>query len=163
MADVQYNTANACNTGNAQYWIDTLKLEPHYEGGWYRHIWTSDMVLPQKGLPQPYKGDRGACSLIYYLLQGDEVSCWHKLTSPEVWTWHCGGSLVMLQGGKGHKPEAEKELLLGARPDKGEAFHLVVAEGVWQTTRLKEGSFVLVSCIVAPAFHEDDFFLPPLD
>jgi len=144
---------------NAQYWINTLQLTPHVEGGWYRHTWTSDMLLSRRGLPEAYDGDRNACSLIYYLLKDGEVSAWHRLKSPEVWTWHDGGCLVMTQGGAGDKPSAEKELLLGARPEKGESFHLVVPEGVWQTTRVKDGGFALVSCVVAPAFCEEDFHL----
>jgi len=144
---------------DAQYWIDTLGLTPHVEGGWYRHIWTSEVTLSKAGLPDVYDGDRNACSLIYYLLKGDEVSCWHKLHSPEIWTWHAGGSLVMTQGGGGDEPSADKEIVLGAAPDKGESFHLVVPDGVWQTTRVKDGGFALVSCVVAPAFCEEDFFL----
>ncbi len=30
----------------------------------------------------------------------------------------------------------------------------------WQTTRVVDGDFVLVSCVVSPAFHEEDCLLP---
>ena len=100
-----------------------------------------------------------ACSLIYYLLKDEERSAWHKLRSAEVWTWHAGGSLVMTQGGSGDEPVAEREILLGAKPEKRESFHLDVPEGVWLTTRVKDGGFALVSCVVAPAFCEEDFHL----
>ena len=116
------------------------------------------MDLLKAGLPPAYGGDRKACSAIYYLLRDGEVSCWHKLRSAEVWAWHCGGTLAMLQGGDGEEPMPDKELLLGPRPENGESFSVAVPAGVWQTTRVSGGGYALVTCMVAPAFDERDFF-----
>ena len=136
------------------YWIRHLGLSPHEEGGWFKHLWTSEISLALAGLPEGYGGDRGSCSLIYYLLRAGEVSCWHQLRSPELWLWQQGGTLLQTQGGLGEAPTAEKTLVLGPRPEKGEALHLVVPQLTWQTTRVAEGDFVLVSCVVSPAYHQ---------
>jgi predicted cupin superfamily sugar epimerase len=145
----------------AEYWIETLGLSPHGEGGWYREIWTADLTLSREALPEAYGGSRSACSLIYYLLREGEISVWHKLRSGEIWTWHQGGVLEQTLGGRGEAPLAEPVQLLGPDPERGERFQGIVPAGVWQTTRIREGGFVLVSCIVAPAFRPEDFFLPP--
>jgi predicted cupin superfamily sugar epimerase len=61
-------------TRNAGYWIDRLGLASHVEGGWYREIWRAGLEIPRLALPADYAGCRSSCSLIYYLLQGNEVS-----------------------------------------------------------------------------------------
>ena len=139
--------------------IEKLGLEPHVEGGWYRFIWASDIVIPQSVLPAAYSGERKSISLIYYLLEGSGISSWHKLLSDEIWTWHSGGSLKMTLGGEGPGPMAGKELLLGPRYAKGESFQIIAPARSWQTTRIISGEYALVSCIVSPAYHPDDFIL----
>ena len=140
--------------------IEQLRLQPHVEGGWFRHSWNSDVVIPQGGLPEGYSGERASCSLIYYMLVGEDTSSWHKLRSPEIWTWHSGGTLEMTLGGKGKAPVAEKIQHLGPRLEQGEDFQMIAPTGQWQTSRIVDGEYVLVSCIVSPQFHGDDFEFP---
>ncbi|GHV66548.1 cupin [Spirochaetia bacterium] len=144
---------------NAAYWIKKLDLQPHGEGGWYREVWTADLEIPASALPPEYGGGRSSCSLIYYLLKGAEVSQWHVLRSPEIWVWHCGGVLEQTLGGRGSAPGDKTIRLLGADADGGASFQSVIPPGVWQTTKLREGDFALVSCIVSPAFRPEDFCL----
>ena len=139
--------------------IEKLGLIPHVEEGWYRFMWSSDIVIPRDVLPEKYSGERKSASLIYYLLEESSASLWHKLHSTEIWVWHSGGSLKMTLGGEGPRPRAEKELFLGPRYADGESFHIVVPAALWQTAELVSGTYVLVSCIVSPAFHADDFIL----
>jgi predicted cupin superfamily sugar epimerase len=142
----------------AEYWIDRLGLESHEEGGWYREMWVSGLTIPAAALPAACGGSRPCCSLIYYLLKEAEISAWHKLISPEIWVWHAGGLLEQTLGGTGPQPEAGPARFIG--PGRGE-FQAVVPPGTWQTTKVREGDFVLVSCVVSPAFVREDFFLPP--
>lgn len=146
---------------NGDYYIEKLGLEPHYEGGWYKFIWKSDKSIPQVILGEDYSGDRASASLIYYLLKSGETSTWHKLRSAEVWFWHAGDSLKMTLGGSGESPVKSKEIILGSNLDKGEQLQAIISAGVWQTTTPSAGSdFVLVSCVVSPGFHDDDFMFP---
>lgn len=141
----------------AQQLIELLHLSPHPEGGWYAFRTSSGQVFPS--LPG-YSGPRESCSCIYYLLQRGEISRWHQLRATEVWTWHQGGSLEMTLGGTGTTPHAAGTLALGPRLEAGEQFAIMAPAGQWQTTRVTDGDFVLVSCVVSPAFHEEDCLLP---
>lgn len=146
----------------AEQLIGSLRLTPHPEGGWYAFRETSGQVIP--ALPG-FPGERDTCSCIYYLLRRGEISRWHRLRAAEVWTWHQGGSLEMTLGGAGAAPAAGGALALGPRLEAGEQFQIMAPPGQWQTTRVVDGDFVLVSCVVCPAFREEDCLLPerPLD
>ena len=74
----------------AKEYIQKLGMAPLVdEGGWFSLNWRS--------------GDDATVSVIYYLLQGKEISRWHQLKSNEVWTWHAGGTLEMtLEIGRAH-------------------------------------------------------------
>lgn len=146
---------------NADYYIEKLGMEPHYEGGWFKFIWKTDKMFPQGVLGEDYSGDRASASLIYYLLKAGEVSTWHKLTSAEVWLWHAGDSLKMTLGGSGAVPEISREIILGSNLDNGEQLQGIIPAGTWQTTTpFGDSEFVLVSCVVSPGFEDDDFMLP---
>lgn len=141
---------------NAQDLIRLLSLTPHPEGGWFAFRESSGVPIPVPGFP----GERDTCSCIYYLLQKGEISRWHRLRASEVWTWHQGGSLLMTLGGGGEAPEAGWTLPLGPRLETGEQFQLLAPAGQWQTTRVVDGDFALVSCVVCPAYHDEDCLLP---
>jgi len=147
---------------DARELIERLGLTPHPEGGWFRFICESGVRIKKSALPEGYGGGRDTCSLIYYMLMNGEVSRWHRLLSPEIWAWHCGGGLAMTMGGAGALPAGEREVLLGPRTGRGEDFQLMVPAGVWQTTRVLWGDFALVSCIVSPAYDDADFYMPAL-
>lgn len=126
----------------AEEYIKALHMEPLTdEGGWFAPNWRSK--------------DDTTVSVIYYLLHQGEISRWHQLKSNEIWTWHDGGALEMTQGGTAHTPTAERTL----RIDQAHPI-AVVPELEWQTTKVIEGDFVLVSCVVAPAFRDEDCYLP---
>lgn len=152
------------HTYTAQELIDLLGMVPHEEGGWYAFVTSSKVTVPA-GAVAGISGTRDTCSVIYYLLQRGEISRWHQLRASEVWAWHMGGSLEMTLGGTGEKPRPEGTLQLGPRLRAGERPQILAPADQWQTTRLVEGDYVLVSCIVAPSFHEEDCLLPaePLD
>lgn len=122
--------------------ISALKMEPLTdEGGWFSPNWRS-------------KDDK-TVSCIYYLLKTGERSRWHQLKSNEVWTWHAGGTLRMTLGGTADWPQAIQVQLIGPSSPVG-----VVPELVWQTTQVCDGDWALVSCVVAPAFRDEDCYLP---
>ncbi len=123
-------------------YIKALRMEPLAdEGGWFAPVWRSE--------------DDKTVSVIYYLLNAGETSRWHRLKSNEVWTWHAGGTLEMTLGGAGDWPGERTAQTVGPDSLVG-----VVPAGVWQTTRVKEGDFALVSCVVAPAYRDEECDLP---
>ncbi len=139
--------------------IEKLGMKPHCEGGWYAVGGAFGIDIPKAALPKGYSGQRSSASHIYYLLQIGEESRWHVLRSAECWLWHCGGSLVTTLGGEGTAPKAERDMHLGSDILRGDSFCTVIPAGHWQTTRLVKGEFALVSCIVTPGFHDDDFHM----
>jgi uncharacterized protein len=142
---------------DARFWIDRLGLSPHPEGGHYLVTYASDLTLVQSALPARFHGDRSASTAIYFLLEREDFSAFHRIASDEVWHFYAGTALVVYV----IDPEGNcSELHLGAAADAGEAFQAVVKAGCWFASRLKDpAGFALVGCTVAPGFDFADFEL----
>jgi predicted cupin superfamily sugar epimerase len=135
---------------------EQLDLRPHPEGGWFRETWRSPVTVTPAG----YQGQRAAATAIYFVLHPGEESRWHVVRSAELWLWHRGGSLTLWLGGTGQRPAPTPErLALGPDLAAGERPQLIVPGGVWQAAAPAGAEPVLVSCVVAPGFDEDDFQL----
>jgi uncharacterized protein len=131
---------------------ELLDLAPHPEGGWYRETWRSG----PESVPAGYPGPRAAATVIYFLLLPGEQSRWHRVRSDEVWLWHSGGPLSILDGGAGAVPApAGEAVTVGQVPQH------VVPGGHWQAAHPGADTEVLVSCVVAPGFDFADFTLLP--
>lgn len=139
--------------------VASLGLQPHVEGGWYKELWKSSFVIPQEVLGREYTGVRASASSIYFLLHPDEFSEWHTVLSDEVWMWHAGSPLRLSLGGDGETPGEVTDIILGLDIAAGQQPQAVVPAKVWQSAYPLGNEPVLVSCIVAPAFHYDDFRL----
>ncbi|MEL6793550.1 MAG: cupin domain-containing protein [Pseudomonadota bacterium] len=129
--------------------IDLLGLEPHPEGGWYRETWRADAAA----------GERAAGTAIYYLLEAEQFSHWHRVDAAEVWLWHAGAPLALTLSPDGHDAEAR---LLGPELAQGQRPQAIVPANWWQTAA-SLGRFTLVSCTVSPGFEFDGFEMAPPD
>ncbi|TMV06588.1 cupin domain-containing protein [Ruegeria sediminis] len=125
--------------------IDRLNLEPHPEGGWYRQTW----IAGNQG--------RATGTCIYFLLQKDEVSHWHRVDATEIWLYHSGAPLILSMSETNTGPAADH--LLTPDLDAG-APQLIVPAGHWQSAR-STGDYTLVSCAVSPGFRFEGFELAP--
>lgn len=139
--------------------VEQLGLEPHPEGGYFRELWRSELVLPQELLGERYGGERASASSIYFLLHPGEVSAWHVIASAELWLYHLGSPLTLTLGAAEAVPRPTDTLLLGPDLGAGERPQQLVPPGVWQTAWNGGAEATLVSCIVSPAFHMDEFRL----
>ncbi|WP_199614136.1 cupin domain-containing protein [Paenibacillus alkalitolerans] len=137
--------------------VDLLDLKPHIEGGWYREVWRTSIEIPQPVLGSKYSGPRAAATSVYFLLHPGEVSKWHAVLSDELWLWHSGSPLLLTLGGKGAEPKQSEEIVLGMDLSKGQRPQALVPASIWQMASPMGDEPVLVSCIVAPGFHFDDF------
>lgn len=128
--------------------IRLLAMEPHPEGGHYVETYRAD-------------GEgRARSTAIYYLLQADEVSAWHRVDTDEHWLWHAGGPLSLTLSppdGKGANAHT-----LGPDLRAGHHPHVTVPAAYWQTAE-SLGAWTLVSCVVAPGFEFTGFELAPAD
>jgi predicted cupin superfamily sugar epimerase len=142
-------------TREAAYWIEKLGLAAHPEGGHYRQTYRADLILAKESLPDGFTGMRAVSTAIYFLLQGEEFSAFHRLRSDEVWHFYVGSALVV------HVIEEDgrySEILLGSDPEAGEVLQAVVKAGCWFGSRVRDGrGFALVGCTVAPGFDFEDF------
>ncbi|MFD5429507.1 cupin domain-containing protein [Streptomyces sp. NPDC127084] len=137
-----------------------LGMSEHPEGGWYKETWRSDITVR----PDDYPGSRSVCTAIYFLLLPGEESRWHTVRSPELWLWHRGGPLHLRLGGTGEEPsESPSTMVLGPDVANGQRPQGLVPAGCWQSASPAGDEEVLVSCVVSPGFHFDDFHLLPID
>jgi predicted cupin superfamily sugar epimerase len=131
--------------------IRALGLKPHPEGGYYREIWRSRLIVT----PSDGRGERAALTAIYFLLPAGAVSRWHRVHSDEVWQYCEGEPLELLQ-----LPPAEWRLhraRLG--PLATEQTPIVTVRAGWWQAAHPVGSYSLVICTVAPGFEFADFEL----
>lgn len=141
----------------ASYWIEKLGLQRHPEGGWFRETYRSEESFAKEHLPGQYSGDRNFSTQIYYLLEHDDRSFFHRLKSDEIWHFYTGGSaaeiILLFDGGV-------RKLLVGSEPEKGESFQSLIPKNTWFAAHLNDkSSYALVGCTVSPGFDFADFEL----
>jgi uncharacterized protein len=112
-------------------------------------------VIPANDLPTGFSGRRNISTSIYYLLEGDDFSAFHRIKSDEIWHFYTGTSaieIISVEEGKIRKQ------FLGDNPRENQFFQIVVPKNTWFAARLvnKQG-FALAGCTVSPGFHFDDF------
>ncbi len=127
----------------------------HPEGGYYRETYRSEGIISENVLPDKYTGDRNYSTLIYYMLTENDISCFHRLPSDEIWHFYDGSQVLIYIIDKNGKLEI---ITLGNEVNKGEVFHFVVRSGNWFGAELiDKSSYALMGCTVTPGFHYDDF------
>lgn len=136
---------------SANYYIEKLQLGKHPEGGWFREIYRSDDRI------RTAIGERDAGTSIYYLLEGNDYSAFHRIKSDEIWHYYAGTGAVeilWIENGKLHTAR------LGRNLERGEHLQLIIPKNCWFAARLSDpASFALAGCSVAPGFCFDDFEL----
>ena len=114
-------------TNSAKYWIDRLGLIAHPEGGYYRETYRSGLSIAREALPAQFTGPRLVSTAIYFLLEGNNFSAFHRLRSDELWHFYAGGPIVV------HVIEEKGdyfELLIGNNPGAGQVLQAVVKAGL---------------------------------
>lgn len=134
----------------AAYWIDHLKMTPHPEGGYYREEYRSKKQVSMEGR----EAKRQVMTTIYYLLENDDFSAFHRIKSPESWFFHKGAPLLIYSFEEGVLVCRELS------DQENGVLQITIEPETWFAARLKEPSgFTLVSCAVAPGFEYEDFEL----
>ena len=125
--------------------IETLRLLPHPEGGWYRQTWVAE------GPGRP------AGTAIYFLLKAGERSHWHRVDAAEIWHFYAGAPLTLRIAETEAGPAREHLVgpdLATARPQ------VIVPAHHWQAAETT-GDWTLVGCTVCPGFRFEGFELAP--
>jgi predicted cupin superfamily sugar epimerase len=131
--------------------INNLKLQPHPEGGYYKETYRSKETTTNKNGNQ-----RNVCTAIYFLLENNEKSHFHRIQSDELWFFHLGQSLEII-----YILENEiKTISLGNNMHDGDVLFCKIPANTWFGCKVKlNQGFSLVSCTVAPGFDFNDFEL----
>jgi uncharacterized protein len=131
--------------------IQKLQLKAHPEGGFYRETYRStESILTDNG-----KG-RNISTAIYYLLENQDKSLFHRIKSDELWFFHQGQPLEILV----IKGTRLVIILLGNDIEKGEVPQAIIPANCWFASSVKNATgYSLVSCTVAPGFDFEDFEL----
>ena len=131
--------------------IQHLHMLPHPEGGYYRETYRS-----AESLTTDSGQSRSVSTAIYYLLENEDQSHFHRIKSDELWFFHQGQALeiVFLADGQ------PTTIILGPDFSRGEVPQAVVPANTWFAARLRHrAGYALVSCTVAPGFDFRDFEL----
>ncbi|GAA4373350.1 cupin domain-containing protein [Hymenobacter koreensis] len=131
--------------------IRLLQLVPHPEGGYYRETYRSSQTIGAAG-----SETRNVSTAIYYLLEGQDKSHFHRIKSDELWFFHQGQPLeiILLLDGQA------TIVTLGNDFAAAEVPQATIPANTWFAARVKHGTgYALVSCTVAPGFDFADFEL----
>lgn len=137
--------------------VRKLDLNPHPEGGYFRETYRSGDVLPEDVLDKNIQGSRNTSTGIYYLLESGDFSAFHKINQDEMWHFYLGDAIELSMISEHGKLST---VIIGSDILKGELLQFIVPKNYWFGARiLKENSFALLGCTVAPGFDFKDFTL----
>jgi predicted cupin superfamily sugar epimerase len=130
----------------AKYWIKKLGLLSHPEGGFFKETHRSDIMIDmntdsvKKRHNQPVQsGTRSIASSIYYLLEGKQVSIFHRLNNAdEIRHFYAGSSLTIysINEAKGKL----NEFKLGYELENGEKFEILIKRASWFGAKVNDVS-----------------------
>ena len=125
-----------------------VNLIDHPEGGRFRQVYKSARTVTKSN------GDtRSAITHIYFSLNPNEASRFHRVFSDEVWNLYQGSGLRLYTWDGTSTPPTSFTLSAAAN-----CFCHVIPAGTWQAAEPISGP-VLLGCSVAPGFEYADFEL----
>ena len=153
--------------------IKKLNLQAHpYEGGNFKEIYRSPVLVSYDEASatnqnihsmdnkRKYlkKKVRPASTLIYYLLNKDQISPIHRVKNDEIWHFYLGSPLIIYILSAKQFPIIVK---LGNNLEDDEScLHYVIRKNSWFCAEVEnKESFSLVGCTVSPGFDFEDFEL----
>lgn len=133
--------------------VEKLNLQPHPEGGHYTEVYRSEGIIEtdEDGFPD----GRHFNTSIYYLLESDDQSHFHRIKSDEVWHHYEGSAItihLISETGSYRKLHVGKDLESGQKPQQ------IAPAGYWFGVTVDDpDSYALCGCTVSPGFDFDDF------
>lgn len=139
----------------AKDYIKHLQLLQHPEGGYYKEVYRSALRLPADALPVEFGGNRQVCTSIYFLIEKENFSAFHRIKSDETWHFYDGDALEVIEL---IADGTLKKTAVGRNIEQNEQLQYTVMANTWFASRVKTGGeFSLVGCTVAPGFDFKDF------
>ena len=127
--------------------IKQFNLSPHPEGACFKEIVRSESFIRREDGQK-----RNFITGIYYLLDRDSKSAWHRVkNADEIWIYLKGDPLNLWY------LDNENKLLIKSILDSNNPVEMTPSE-YWQAAK-STGEFTLVTCCVGPGFDFKDFQL----
>jgi len=137
--------------------IEKFNMTSHPEGGAFVETYKSPLSITATS----FKGTRSSSTGIYFLLDKDDFSGFHRIQSDEMWHFYLGGPLVVVEITPAGKLI---ETIIGQDILNGQKLQYVVKAGHWFASYPQDQKeFSLVGCTVAPGFEFEDFELATAD
>lgn len=130
-------------------WIKALEMKDHPEGGYFSEVERSQNKIIIDGK------ERSLFTSIYFLLEKENPSHFHRLTADEIWYYHYGQPLTV------HMISPDgiySKVTLGLDVTSDQVLQYCVPKGTIFGSTVEDG-FSLVSCMVSPGFEFKDFEL----
>jgi predicted cupin superfamily sugar epimerase len=133
--------------------VQQFKMLPHPEGGYYKETYRSNVTTYFDEL----QGKRNNSTGIYFLIEKNNFSAFHKIKSDEMWHFYCGDTLEVIEL---HQNGELIKTRIGNNLKEGETFQYTVKSNTWFASRVfQNGQFSFVGCTVCPGFDFADFEL----
>lgn len=129
-------------------YIQLLQMQAHPEGGYYTPMYRSEYCIEIKN------HTRALYSSIYYLLLSGQKSCFHRLTTDEIWHFYDGSPMVI------HEllPDGSYQYTLFGKDCPTPCFQYLIKAGNWfAATPMLDDSHSLIGCTLSPGFDFADF------
>ncbi|MBN2795699.1 MAG: cupin domain-containing protein [Clostridia bacterium] len=137
------------------FWIEKLEMIKHPEGGYYRSFYDCPIKIKAESIGEEFKGERALSSSIYFLIDSEDASNFHRLKADEIWYYHEGAPLTVAV----ITPEGQlKYHQLGLEFEKGQRPQVLVPAGCIFGSFVEQ-DYALVSCMVSYGFDYEDFEL----
>lgn len=141
----------------AAYWINRLKLEKHPEGGYFREIHRSKEKVAGHHIHPRFGSDKHFSTAIYFLLDGNDFSAFHRLKQDEIWHYYHGSTVKIYML---HENGNLETCFLGIDKSEGIEPVVIIPQNTWFAAELiNKDDYVLMGCTVSPGFEFDDFEL----
>ena len=137
------------------YWISQLELEPHPEGGFFKETYRSILEIDLKDVGLKKSGKRSLSTGIYFLIEKENFSAFHRIKSDEMWHYYSGDPLIVHMIDKNGIYSTQ---VIGPNIEKGEKLQFVVPANRWFASEVNgNGEYSLVGCTVSFGFDFQDF------
>jgi hypothetical protein len=143
---------------DAACWIEKLDMQKHPEGGWFKECYRSEEMIKAAALPLRFREDHCFATAIYFLLEQEEFSAFHRINQDETWH-HYAGAPVRL-----HliSPVGDYSTRIVGSDPQADIFPQYTVRAGWLFAAEVEGNgpYTLAGCTVAPGFLFSDFEMP---
>ena len=126
--------------------IEKYKLSPHVEGGYFIELYTSSSSLVSYN-------ERALAGSIYFLLDQNDISRFHRIDCEEIWYYHQGVGMNIYFVGK-DKTISVRQLGVG----EGQNPMVIVPKNtIFCAENIDNNGFTFISCVTVPKFSPKGF------